>query len=69
MKIFLKEKVDILEMENNIELKKRDLGLGELLFLTLLLSLIILCLEFYKDMVMKLKYRYFIKCKVERIVF
>lgn len=63
MKIFLKEKVDILEMENNIELKKRDLGLGELLFLTLLLSLIILCLEFYKDMVMKLKYRYFIKCK------
>lgn len=69
MKIFLKEKVDILEMENNIELKKRDLGLGELLFLTLLLSLIILCLEFYKDMVMKLKYRYFIKCKGERIVF
>lgn len=69
MKTFSKEKADILEMENNIELKKRDLGSGEPLSLTLLPSLTTLCPESYKDMVMKSKYRYSIKCKGERTVF
>lgn len=66
MKTFSKEKADILEMENDIELKKRDLRQDEPLSLRLLPSLTTLCPESYKDMVKKSKYKDYIKCKGEK---
>lgn len=68
MKTFSKEKADILEMENDIELKKRDLRQDEPLSLRLLPSLTTLCPESYKDMVKKSKYKDYIKCKGEKTV-
>lgn len=46
MEKFLEEKVEILDMENEIEVKKRDLSIGEKLLLMLLLFLVVLCLKF-----------------------
>lgn len=46
MEKFLEKKVEILEMENEIEVKKRDLSRGEILLLMLLLVLVDLCLKF-----------------------
>lgn len=67
MKKFSEEKADILEMENEIELKKRDLSREETLSLRLLPNLTASCPKPYKQMIEESKYKKSIKYKTGKI--
>lgn len=69
MKKFSEEKADILEVENEIELKKRDLSREETLSLTLLPNLTTSCPKLYGQMIEESKYQKYIKYKRGKIVF
>lgn len=69
MEKFSEEKDEILDMENEIEVKKIDLSRGETLSLTLSPALAVLCPKPYRQMIEESKYRKFIKYKRRKIVF
>lgn len=69
MEKFLEEKAEILEMENEIEVKKRDLSRGETLSLTLSPALVDLCPKLCRQMIEESMYRKCIKYKEGKIVF
>lgn len=66
-------KADCLDMENQIEMRKRDLGATDKLSLMMLQSLSSLCQQTnnnsWEEMVQKSKYKDLIQCKKQNIVF
>lgn len=69
MEKFSEEKAEILDMENEIEVKKRDLSTGEKLSLTLSPPLAVLCPKLCTQMIEESMYRESIKYKRGKIVF
>lgn len=69
MEKFLEKKAEILEMENEIEVKKRDLSRGETLSLTLSPALADLCPKLCRQMIEESMYRKCIEYKRGKIVF
>lgn len=72
MSKFKNMKADCLDMENQIEIRKRDLGANDKLSLTMLQSLSSLCQQTtnnsWREMVQKSKYKDRIQCKKQNII-